>query len=108
MFRASVKNLFAGIDEDGIEERHDRLATGKCVRVERIVSYGHASPPGHWYDQDDDEWVMLLRGRARLRFEGHAEATVLEAGDSLVIPAHVRHRVDGTDEAALWLAVYYR
>lgn len=46
---------------------------GAGVRVERIVSQGHVTPPGQWYDQDWDEWVSLLSGAARLRVEGEAD-----------------------------------
>ena len=77
------------------------------VRIERIVSHGHASPDDFWYDQAQDEWVVLLKGAATLRFE---DATVeMKPGDFLNIPAHKRHRVESTtpDEPTIWLAVHY-
>ena len=85
----------------------ERLAQGGGARVERIVSHGHASPPGFWYDQPETEWVLLVAGRARLRF--HPDRIVeLEPGDHLLIPAHERHRVEWTDPdgATIWLAVF--
>ena len=77
------------------------------VRIERVVSHGHASAPDFWYDQDQHEWVIVLKGAARLRFEdGTVEMT---PGDFINIPAHKRHRVEWTtaDETTIWLAVHY-
>jgi len=93
----------------------DHLAIEACedilrapgVRIERIVSKGHASP--EWYDQDEGEWVMVVAGRATVEF---ADGSVchLSAGDYLDIPAHCRHRVAWTDpdDLTIWLAVWYR
>jgi cupin 2 domain-containing protein len=79
------------------------------VRIERIVSVGHASPEGFWYDQNEDEWVVVLKGAARLMFEGERQPVEMRAGDFISIPAHKRHRVEWTtpNEPTLWLAVHY-
>jgi len=76
---------------------------------ERIVSYGHNTPPGMWMDQPRDEWVVLLSGSARLRFQTTDEVVELKPGDALRIPAHCRHRVDWTepDSETVWLALHY-
>lgn len=89
-------------------ERLDTILSGPGLRLERIVSLGHVTPPGEWYDQDADEWVLVVRGRARLRFEDGADALGLEAGDHLFIPAHRRHRVEWTDpdRPTVWLALH--
>jgi cupin 2 domain-containing protein len=86
----------------------DLLATSG-LRLERIVSLGQATPPGEWLDQDRAEWVMLLRGAARLRFEGESTARELQSGDYVNIPVHCRHRVEWTtpDEPTIWLALHY-
>jgi cupin 2 domain-containing protein len=65
-------------------------------------------PPGDWYDSARDEWVALLSGAARLRFEDEAEPRALAPGDWLRIPAHAR-RVEWTDPArpTVWLAVHF-
>jgi cupin 2 domain-containing protein len=73
-------------------------------RLEHIISNGAASPPGFWYDQDEPEWVALLRGHATLEFEGGR--LTLKPGDSLLIPAHARHRVADTSSDAVWLALH--
>ncbi len=102
-----MTNLFADLPRESPEELFTTLLTAPGVRIERIVSLGHASPEGFWYDQDQNEWVALLKGVARLRFEdGVVE---LKPGDYLAIPAHKRHRVDWTtpDEPTVWLAVHH-
>src|SRR5262245_20301114 len=104
----SMQNLFASIPATLTAEITETLLRAEHVRIERIVSAGHASPLDFWYDQDENEFVLLVQGAARLHF---AESTVeLKPGDWLLIPAHVRHRVDWTapDGQTIWLAVFYR
>jgi cupin 2 domain-containing protein len=83
---------------------------GRDVRIERIVSSGRSSPPGFWYDQPDDEFVVLLSGSGVLRFEDGNQIVPLLPGDWIEIPAHVRHRVESTesDPPTVWLAVHRR
>ena len=87
----------------------ERIAGKRGVRIERIVSRGHASPDGFWYDQAETEWVLLLQGSARIRFEEEDTVVEMRAGDHLVVPSRARHRVDWTtpDEETIWLAVFY-
>jgi cupin 2 domain-containing protein len=105
----SPTNLFANVPAQATAEDVATLVESPFVRVERIVSHGHASPAGFWYDQPRDEWVLLLKGRARLEFEGADRPTEMQAGEYLRIPAHVRHRVEWTtpDEPTVWLAIHY-
>lgn len=79
------------------------------LRIERIISKGHASPGGFWYDQAGHEWVMVLRGSAGISVEGVEGIIRLAAGDHLNLPARTRHRVEWTDPEGitLWLAVHY-
>ncbi|WP_422003486.1 cupin domain-containing protein [Reyranella sp.] len=99
--------LFGDFPRDGAEEFVEPLVARGGVRIERIVSTGQASPPGFWYDQDEDEFVVLLAGAARLRF---ADDRILDLkpGDWVEIPAHVRHRVEETqaEPPTVWLAVH--
>jgi cupin 2 domain-containing protein len=100
-------NLFADLPPSLPHELVATLLEARSVRIERIVSHGHASPDGFWYDQDRPEWVVVLQGAARLQFE---DKTVdMTPGDFVEIPAHRMHRVEWTtpDEPTLWLAVYY-
>ncbi len=84
------------------------IVTGKGVRVERIVSFGQASPEGFWYDQAESEWVTLLTGKARIRIADQPNAITLGPGDTLLLPAHCRHRVEWTDPdlPTVWLALF--
>ena len=83
------------------------LAAAGGARVERIASRAHADPPGRWYDQEGEEFVLLLAGAARLGFADGTERA-LRPGDWAVLPARCRHRVAWTDPAVetLWLAVH--
>ncbi|HEY7116647.1 MAG TPA: cupin domain-containing protein [Tepidisphaeraceae bacterium] len=101
-------NLFDGLPTDVPEELVQTLLTTGRVRIERIVSHGHASAAGFWYDQADHEWVLLVAGAARLRFEGD-EPFDMMPGSYVNIPAHRRHRVEWTDldRPTIWLAIHY-
>jgi len=105
-----MSNLFANVPHELPEEEITELLSAPNVRIERIVSLGHASPPDEWYDQDRAEWVLLLAGSAGMVFEGEAEPILLEPGNYLHIPAHKRHRVAWTDRSVptIWLAVHYQ
>ncbi|MFO8089638.1 MAG: cupin domain-containing protein [Desulfatiglandaceae bacterium] len=102
-------NLFDSIPEKLPEELAEVLARGNGVRMERIISRGHSSPEGFWYDQGNWEWVMVVRGAAGVLFEGDAEAVRLGPGDYLTIPPHRKHRVEWTDPGCytVWLAVHW-
>lgn len=91
------------------EEAEATLLETAGFRLVRIVSTGQATPDGEWYDQDEAEWVMVARGRAGLLIEGEAAARSLGAGDHVLIPAHVRHRVEWTDpdQPTVWFALHF-
>lgn len=86
------------------------LIRGNEFKVERIVSKGHSTPTGEWYDQEMDEWVMVLKGSAGLRIEGKRKIRELGPGDYVHLSAHQKHRVEWTDEnvETIWLAIYYK
>lgn len=89
----------------GSGETVSDIASGSSFRLEHIVSHGKSSPAGFWYDQDSPEWVLLLRGQSVLEFEeGSLE---LKAGDSLLIPAGIRHRVVTASSDATWVALHF-
>jgi cupin 2 domain-containing protein len=104
-----LPNLFHDLPATLPEELVDTLCHSDQVRIERIVSLGHASPPEFWYDQEWHEFVLLIAGRARLAFADGTPPRDLFPGDWLDIRAHVRHRVEWTDpqQATVWLAVHY-
>jgi cupin 2 domain-containing protein len=106
-----ARSVLDGIPADLVTrpELAEVLAKSANVRVERIVSRGHASPRDFWYDQAEAEWVLLFSGRARLRFEND-RMLELGPGDHVLIQPHERHRVDWTDPAqdTIWIAVFYQ
>ena len=103
-------NLFQQIPAKLPEELVETLRQAAHVRIERIASRGHASPPDFWYDQEWHEFVLLVNGRARLGFADGTPGVELVPGDWLDLKAHVRHRVEWTDpqQDTVWLAVHYR
>ena len=103
-----TENLFAAIPDHLPEELFTEIARGKKFRLERIVSDGHATPEGEWYDQEEDEWVLLVRGRAVLVF-ADGRRVEMTPGDHILIPARCRHRVEETapGEKTVWLALHF-
>lgn len=100
-------NFFENLPTSIPAELIQVLVANRHVRIERIVSHGHSSPDGYWYDQEEQEWVIVLQGAARLQFE---DTTVdMKPGDFVNIPAHKKHRVEWTtsDEPTVWLAVFF-
>jgi cupin 2 domain-containing protein len=101
-------NLYAGVRASPDAEQFTGLFKHPGARLERIVSTGQASPPGFWYEQAHTEWVLLLQGAARLRFEDEAAARELAPGDWLAIAPRRRHRVEATQAQppTVWLALH--
>lgn len=106
---SGLHNLYDSVPADSPEEIIETLLRGENVRLQRIISIGHASPDGFWYDQPDDEWVVVLRGEAKLRIDGQAAPITMRPGDHVIIPAHRKHRVEWTsaDEPTIWLALHW-
>ncbi len=103
-------SLLDNLPADFPEELFTTILQANNLRIERIVSQGHASPPGFWYDQEENELVIVLEGSAAVQFEGDAEPVELRQGSYLNLPAHARHRVAWTDpiQNTIWLAIHYR
>ncbi len=103
-----MSNLFNDLPSNLSEELVTVLAKNQHVRIERIVSTGHASPEGFWYDQNEHEWVIVLKGEAKLAFEV-GDSVTMKPGDNVLIPAHKRHRIEWTtaEEPTVWLAIFY-
>jgi cupin 2 domain-containing protein len=101
--------LFEGIPAELPGEIFDTIFSAESVKIERIVSRGHASPEGFWYDQERNEFVLVVRGSAGLKFENEDDIVVLRTGDYLNIGAHMKHRVEWTDPTCetIWLVVHY-
>ena len=104
-----LENIFSNIPQKISDEIFDAIIQTKNITIERIISRGHLSPPDFWYDQGKNEWVIVLKGRAKLKFAGNDEIVEMKSGDYINIPAHCKHRVEWTDleEDTIWLAVHY-
>ena len=107
--RIGMSNIYEQIPEELLNELFEEIARGSSFKLERIISKGHSTPEGEWYDQDENEWVILLKGSAGILIEGEAEAVTLRPGDHYYIPAHLRHRVEWTDTKTetVWIALHY-
>lgn len=99
-FSDTGEELFETILEKGEIEK------GKGLKLERILSFGNTTPEGEWYDQQWDEWVMVVQGYAILEYDDGQKVT-LHRGDYLTLPAHIRHRVSFTSEECIWLALHF-
>jgi len=101
-----MRNIPAELPEEVFED----IIKTSSVRIERIVSRGHTTPSDEWYDQDEHEWVLVVKGEARIRFDENCREVHLRDGDYINIPAHQRHQVSWTapDTETIWLAVFYR
>jgi cupin 2 domain-containing protein len=106
----STASLLTDLPHTLPAERFDTLLETPTFRLERILSQGHSTPDGFWYDQPHDEWVLLLQGGARVAIATPEGERLLLPGDSLLLPAHCRHRVSWTEHnpITVWLALHYR
>jgi cupin 2 domain-containing protein len=104
-----MNNIFSSLPETFEKELVDELVQSGSLRIERIVSRGHASPTDGWYDQEENEWVIVLEGAGKILFEDGDEVK-LAKGDYLNIPSHRKHRVIWTapESNTIWLAIFYR
>ena len=103
-----VKNIYnipkGNPDE---QETFETLLRNENVLIERIVTQKPYESAGEWYDQKEDEWVVLLQGEAELEFKNEKNIKLI-SGDYLFIPAHKIHRIkhSGIEEKCIWLAIH--
>ncbi len=104
-----MNNLLTSLPDHVDHERLDEILRQDNIRIERILSQGHTSPKTGWYDQEENEWVVVLQGSGEITFEDGDKAQ-LQPGDHINIPAHRRHKVSWTDpdNFTIWLAVFYQ
>ena len=103
-----MNNIFAALPDNLDAEVFEDIVRSPSTRIERIISKGHTSPESGWYDQDENEWVIVLQGAAKLEFADRGEVS-LSPGDYINIPAHQQHRVSWSDpeQTTIWLAIFY-
>ena len=101
-------NFFSSLPDKSEHELFEELLRHENIKIERIVSQGHTSPENGWYDQKENEWVIVLEGAGLILFESWGEVN-LKKGDYLNIPAHTKHKVTWTDpnSITIWLAIHY-
>ncbi|MCK5876919.1 MAG: cupin domain-containing protein [Candidatus Marithrix sp.] len=100
-------NIFNNIPKQLPDELINILVASKDIRIERIVSQGQCSDPDFWYDQAENEWVIVLKGNAKLQFATNNKIIHLKEGDYISITAHTKHRVEWTSQEVVWLAVFF-
>jgi cupin 2 domain-containing protein len=100
-------NIYAKVPNAKKKEVFQTLARNGKLRIERIVSRGQATPENIWLRESRDEWVIVLKGAAELRFQRSAGRVSLKEGDYIFIPANTPHRVEWTHQRrkTIWLAV---
>ena len=103
-----LRNIFESIPDNLNEEIFENLVQSKDIKIERIISKGHTSPESGWHDQEQNEWVLILKGEAIISFETEKEI-ILRAGNYFNIPAHTKHKVSWTNPktVTIWLAIHY-
>lgn len=103
-----MDNLFSAIPATLDHEIFEDLFKNNRIRIERILSKGHSSDKNYWYDQDENEWVVVLKGAGTVVF-ADGRQVCLNEGDYLNIPAHTKHQVSWTDPdvVTVWLAIFY-
>ncbi len=108
MEQTEIKNIFGDLPQNFDVEFFQNILESKNFTLERIISKGHSSPKDFWYDQEKNEFIILLSGSAILSFDD-GRNFILKSGDYLIIPAHQKHRVDKTDlkNKTFWLALHY-
>ena len=101
-------NIYKQIPDNLSEEVFEVLVQSKAVKIERIISKGHKSPDTGWYDQEKNEWVLVLKGNASICFDDE-KVTGLNVGAYINISAHSKHRVISTSAITetIWLAIHY-
>jgi cupin 2 domain-containing protein len=89
-------------DAPAAGERSDPIARLGRVSIHQILSGSLASPVD--FDQAHDEWVVVLAGGAVLQVGD--ERVDLRAGDWILLPARVQHRLVETQPGTSWLALH--
>ncbi len=109
MLKAVCENFLNDIPKQIPDEIIESVLNDKNITIERIISKGHFSPPDQFYDQDKNEWIILIQGQAVLSLEDPIEEVQMNSGDYLLITAHRKHRVEWTrpDVITIWLAIHF-
>ncbi len=104
----AVENIYNDTPEQIPDELFKTLFSKGKIKIEKIISKGHISKVDDWYDQAQDEWIILLKGQAQLQYKKESNLIFLNTGDYLLIPAHTKHRIHWTpiETETIWLAIH--
>lgn len=104
-----MQNIFNDLKVKAGSEKIKILFENQSIKIERIVSNNSSSPKEFWYDQAQDEWVVIIQGEGVLEFAEKKTKLTLKKGDYYHIPAHLKHRVYETssEEPTIWLAIHF-
>ena len=102
-----MNNLFDITKLSTCAEQFEEVLSNEHLKLERIISFGHPTPAGEWYDQEEMEWVALIKGTSTLLYKD-GSTVEMKAGDALLIPPHMQHRVEQVSEDAIWLALFIK
>lgn len=103
-----INEVYEFLDEipkESKDEIFETLLTNKSIKIERIVSYGQTTKEDYWYDQKEDELVVVLKGDAKIKYKS-GKIFELKSGSSLYIKAHTKHQVVYTSNPTVWLAIF--
>lgn len=98
-------NLLSNIPLSSNQEIFETITQNNNIKIERIISYGQTTAKDYWYNQEDDEFVVIIKGNAKITYED-GEIFDLKKGDSLYIKAHQKHQVTYTSNPTIWLAIF--
>ena len=104
----NIENIFEFPNQLPSQELFETLLNHDQVLIKRIISTGQVTPAGEWYDQEQNEWLIVLQGSGELSYEDNSRIK-LKTGDYLLIPAHLKHRVEytSTEPACIWLTIFF-
>ncbi len=105
----TIDNLFTGIQEPENEpEIFKSINLLANARIE-LVRSNHNKIPSRIYYQEEEEFVMIVRGKAKLLLEqnGKPETVEMNPGDYLTIPRYTKHTVMETEKDTYWVTVFY-
>jgi cupin 2 domain-containing protein len=107
-YESQMQNIYQNLPLHLPDECIEILQSNSNVRIERIISQGHSTPIGQWYDQTEHEWVMVLQGLGVIEY-ADGQCITLNVGDYVYLPAHIKHRVASTieNQHTIWLAIFW-
>ena len=102
---SEIVNFFDNIPTSSDKEIFQTIVENNIVKIERIISYGQTTEKENWYNQTEDEFVLVLEGEAKIQYDDQS-IYHLKKGESLYINAHQKHQVIYTANPTIWLAVF--